>query len=216
MPQSISLAHPEFALDHPPVLRVLLASRSPRRLELLRGAGVQVEPCPAPCDESARNGEPPVVYVRRVAVEKLRAAQANRRHDLPWKGAEWLAADTIVWTETQGHPRVFGKPASREQARQTLLHLSTTPHVVTTAWALDGPRGFEAYAETTHIWMRSLQEAELEAYLDTNAWCDKAGGYGIQAEAAGWVTALQGSYTNVVGLPLAQVLQRLQARREDR
>lgn len=189
----------------------MLASRSPRRIELLRGAGIEVVARPVPCDETRDPGEPPLTYVRRIARAKLEAG----RSALPTDGDdEWLAADTIVWSDGAGGPHLFGKPRDRDEARETLLHLVSTPHYVTTGWALDGRAGLEVHAETTQVWMRPVTAAELDRYLsDDTAWRDKAGGYGIQAEAAGWVTAVHGSYTNVVGLPLAQVLLRLQARR---
>jgi len=193
------------------MLRVMLASRSPRRIELLRGAGLEIVARPAPCDETAHPGEPPLDYVRRIARAKL---DAGRRGASPTeRDGEWLAADTIVWSDTAEGPRMFGKPRDRDEARETLRHLCATPHHVTTGWALDGPAGFELHTETTRVWMRRVTTTELERYLDDEAaWRDKAGGYGIQAAAAGWVTTLHGSYTNVVGLPLAQVLVRLHAR----
>lgn len=192
---------------------VRLASRSPRRVELLRGAGVLVEPCPIDCDESPQPHEDPRTYVARVALEKLRASQAAWGR-APSDAHEWLAADTIVWIdEAQEAPRLLGKPATAEEARDMLMRLGHTPHRVTTGWVLDGAAGLECHTETTRVRMRPLAPDELDRYLCTDAWRDKAGGYGIQAEAAGWVLSLRGSYTNVVGLPLAQVLVRLAARK---
>ena len=100
-----------------------------------------------------------------------------------------------------------------------LLELTGTdePHFVTTAVCFADTRGgggeprIETFHETTRVWMRRLPRAEIEAYLDTDEWKDKAGAYGIQGRAAAFVLKIDGSYTNVVGLPLAQVIDRLYA-----
>ena len=119
-----------------------------------------------------------------------------------------LAADTVVWSATTAEP--LGKPRDREHARQGLRQLVGADHFVTTAWALARPgHAPDLHHETTRVWMRPLPDDELERYLDTDEWRDKAGGYGIQGHAAGLVTRVEGSYTNVVGLPLAQVLAAL-------
>lgn len=125
-------------------------------------------------------------------------------------GQPVLAADTVVWLDEHSPP--LGKPENRDACLQMLQSIAGAQgHRVTTAWALaTGAGEVEVHAETTHVWFRALTDAEREAYLDTDAWRDKAGGYGIQAEAASWVTRIEGSYTNVVGLPVAQVLARLQ------
>jgi septum formation protein len=185
------------------VTTLVLASRSPRRVDLLRSAGLRVEVRPVECDESPHPHEPAVAYARRVAADKLAAALAR---------ADWphptLAADTVVWSETTAAP--IGKPRDREHAREVLRGLSGTDHLVTTAWTLARPGATPQLAhQTTRVWMRPLPADELERYLDTDEWRDKAGGYGIQGHAAGLITHIEGSYTNVVGLPLAQVLQAL-------
>lgn len=156
------------------------------------------------CDETPIPGETPVPYARRVARAKLDAALA-----LPeTAGHRVLAADTIVWVEGEAQP--LGKPRDPADCARMLQAIGTpNGHCVTTAWALGRGPDVEVHTETTRVWFRPLTEAERDAYLQTAAWQDKAGGYGIQAEAAGWVTRLEGSYTNVVGLPVAQVLARL-------
>lgn len=187
---------------------LVLASRSPRRVDLLRSAGLQVDVRPVECDESPHPGEPAVGYARRIAAAKLSTALAHATWPHPT-----LAADTVVWSETTAAP--LGKPRDREHARHVLQQLLGADHFVTTAWALARPGADPHLAhETTRVWMRPLPPDALERYLDTDEWCDKAGGYGIQGHAAGLVTRIEGSYTNVVGLPLAQVLQVLaEARR---
>lgn len=185
------------------MITLVLASRSPRRVELLCSAGVRVEVRPVDCDETPYAGEPAVAYARRIAAAKLAASLARATWPHPT-----LAADTVVWSETTAEP--LGKPRDREHARQVLRQLVGADHFVTTAWALGRP-GSEPRLrhETTRVWMRPLPDAELERYLDTDEWRDKAGGYGIQGHAAGIVVRVEGSYTNVVGLPLAQVLAAL-------
>jgi len=186
------------------VVTLVLASRSPRRVELLRSAGLLVEVRPVDCDETPHPGEPAVAYARRIAAAKLSLSLAHATWPHPT-----LAADTVVWSETTAAP--LGKPRDREHARQVLRQLAGTDHFVTTAWILARPGAEPRLThETTRVWMRSPADDELERYLDTDEWRDKAGGYGIQGHAAGLVVRLEGSYTNVVGLPLAQVLAALE------
>jgi septum formation protein len=187
---------------------LLLASASPRRAALLASAGVHATVLPVGVDESWLPQEAPVAYARRVALAKAEAG-AHRK-----EGAVVLAADTVVWTTPHEPP--LGKPHDRDAARRMIERLTgqDAPHFVTTAWAvLDRRRGAgvrpHVAQETTRVWMRALAAAELDAYLDEDDWRDKAGGYGIQSRAAGLVTRLEGSYTNVVGLPLAQVIEYL-------
>ncbi len=186
---------------------LVLASASPRRAALLRDAGVSVQVRPVACDEAPNPSEEALPYARRIAQAKLAAALA-RPGDIGEQRI--LAADTVVWIEEQ--PAPLGKPSDRDACLEMLRSIAgPNGHQVTTAWGLaTGPRDVEIHVETTRVWFRSLTAAELDAYLSTDAWRDKAGGYGIQAEAASWVTRLEGSYTNVVGLPVAQVLARLQ------
>jgi septum formation protein len=185
------------------VLTVTLASRSPRRVELLRSAGLHVEVRPVDCDETPHPGEPAVAYARRIAAAKLSASLAEAPGPHPT-----LAADTVVWSEITAAP--LGKPRDREHARQVLRELVGADHLVTTAWTLAHPGAApRLHHETTRVFMRALRGDELERYLDTDEWSDKAGGYGIQGHAAGLVLRVEGSYTNVVGLPLAQVLEAL-------
>lgn len=164
-----------------------------------------IEVRPVPCDETPLDHEGAVPYARRIAEAKLRAALAVH------PGRRILAADTVVWIESS--PTPLGKPADADACAAMLERIGGPQgHSVTTAWALGcSEQDLEVHAETTRVWFRPLARHELEAYLRTDAWRDKAGGYGIQAEAASWVTRLEGSYTNVVGLPVAQVVARLEA-----
>ncbi len=188
---------------------LLLASGSPRRAELLRAALVDFEVGPVDCDETWRAGEAPRSYVQRLA-----RAKAQLALDRGFPGLV-LAADTAVWTDEALAP--LGKPVDRDDARRMLTDLFVRrQHFVSTAFALIDGRATARTRErviTTRVWMRPLQGEALarvlERYLDTDEWTDKAGGYGIQGHAAGLVERVDGSYTAVVGLPLAEVLDAL-------
>lgn len=186
----------------------MLASASPRRAELLRGAGLRFTVAPVDGDESWRPGEAPAAYAARIARAKAELAVPHH------PGAVVLAADTTVWLGADDPP--IGKPDDRAAAAATLRALTGAgEHFVTTAFAIADSRGAATtWLErqvTTKVSMRPLADDELERYLDTDDWRDKAGGYGIQSRAAGLVTAISGSYTAVVGLPLAEVLVALRA-----
>ncbi|MBK8236608.1 MAG: septum formation protein Maf [Deltaproteobacteria bacterium] len=179
---------------------LVLASASPRRAALLRGAGLSFACVPTACDETPHPDESAVALACRLAAAKARACDRD--------DAIVLAADTVVW---RAPTRPLGKPGSRDEAAQMLGELLGGWHHVTTAWALAGAVPCEVHEQTTRVAMRSLAPAELAAYLDRGDWRDKAGGYGIQSDAAAFVDAIEGSYTAVVGLPLSQVLARLVA-----
>ncbi|NOY45480.1 MAG: septum formation protein Maf [Deltaproteobacteria bacterium] len=180
--------------------RLVLASASPRRRELLAAAGIDAAVFPSGVDETLPPGIPLEEGLREVALRKARAA----RQEFP---ADWiLAADTAVVLDR----RVLGKPADREEAAAMLRALSGRSHRVITAVALLGPGGGEA-ARTciTRVWFRPLGEDQIAWYTALPEPYDKAGAYAIQGSAAGFVERIEGSYTNVVGLPLAEALEML-------
>lgn len=191
-------------------LPLILASASPRRLALLRGAGLEPRVHPVDADEAWHRGERPIDYVLRVAWAKAELAAAA----LASERALILAADTTVWLRDDHEP--LGKPADRAEARAMLRLLTAgTPHFVTTACVfveLGGP-AIEPILTTAEVTMRRFDDAAferfVEPYLDAGDWPDKAGAYAIQGRAAGLVERIVGSYTTIVGLPLAQVLARL-------
>lgn len=190
---------------------LILASGSPRRAELLTAAGLVFHVQPVALDEQRRPGEAPEDMCRRLAVAKARSVAAAHPR------AAVLGADTTVWFDREGDP--LGKPRDRTEARRMLGRLTGgEPHFVTTGYALVGPAvagdttGDRVGHETTRVFMRRLPAAAIEALLDAGEWSDKAGGYAIQGAAAALVTRIEGSYTNVVGLPVAQVLDALDAR----
>ncbi len=190
------------AVTRPPI-PLVLASASPRRAELLRSAAIEFAVAPVDADERWAPGEAPTAYAARVARAKAELALQT--------GAVVLAADTTVWLE--GHVEPLGKPVDRAEAGRVLARLAGGRHFVTTAFALVDARGAAARwierAVTTAVWFRPLTVAEIEAHLDLDDWRDKAGGYGIQSRAAGLVRRIEGSYSAVVGLPLAEVIEAL-------
>ena len=184
---------------------LVLASASPRRRELLEQLGLNLQVTPANVDETPHDGERPADYVRRVAAAKCDAVAATRGMDLP--GIPILAADTIVIVDDQ----ILGQPRDEADARRMLLALAGRRHEVTTAYRINfGGRTLDR-AVTTTVSFRSLQPAEVDAYVASGEWKGKAGGYAVQGRAGVFVTELRGSHTNVIGLPLAEVLADLQA-----
>ena len=195
--------------------RIVLASASPRRRELLAQAGHACEVIASTVAEIPAPGEAPDSYCSRNAREK--AHDVFRKSPSACKGAVVVAADTIV---VSPDGRILEKPADSTRARTMLGSLSGRTHRVLTGICLvSGDDGHEYATEvvSTQVLFRTLSEADIEAYIATGEPFDKAGAYGIQGFAAGFVRSLQGSYTNVVGLPLCEIvvhLQRILAPRE--
>jgi len=184
-----------------PAPRLILASASPRRLELLGRIGATPdEVTPAEIDETPRRNERPADYARRMAAEKAAAIAAP--------GALVLAADTVV----AAGRRILPKTESEEEARAALSLLSGRRHQVLSAISLIGPEGQARHrlASSTVIFKR-LSEEELQAYLDSGEWQGKAGGYAIQGRAEALVRSLTGSHSGVMGLPLYETRLLLRA-----
>jgi septum formation protein len=176
---------------------LILASASPRRAELLTGAGIPFEVRPAHLDERVRRGEDAASYACRVASEKARAVHASAA------GRPVLAADTVVVVDGQ----IFGKPSHTDDARRMLGLLAGRTHEVLTAVVLisEGPMSVQARTEVTTVEFAPLGKAEIDWYVASGEPADKAGAYAIQGLASRFVTRIEGSYSNVVGLPVALV-----------
>ena len=175
---------------------LILASASPRRAELLTAAGIAFEVRPAHIDERVRPGEDARTYASRVAAEKARAVHATA------DGRPVLAADTVVVVDGQ----ILGKPSDDRDAKRMLRLLSGRAHEVVTAVALiDDPGGAFEQVEVTTVEFTLLSRSEIDWYVATGEPSDKAGAYAIQGLASRFVTRIQGSYSNVVGLPVALV-----------
>ena len=172
---------------------LILASASPRRSALLLEAGIEFERCPADIDESRLSGEAPDHYVTRLARAKARAV---------WRdGTRSLGADTVVVLGSD----VLGKPRDPPEAERMLASLSGRSHRVLTGVALFDGATAETHCEATEVRFRELAASEIASYVATGEPMDKAGGYGIQGGAAGFVERIDGSHSNVVGLPIEAV-----------
>lgn len=182
---------------------IILASASPRRTELLRVAGVAHEIKPAHIDEQHQAGESPHDYVLRMACEKAAAVAAAQPASLV------LAADTIVVINN----RILGKPRDRLQAVRFLRLLSGRVHQVMTAVALSAP-GSDAgqpdgLVQTSQVTFRTLTDRQISRYVATDEPLDKAGAYAIQGLGAVLVRHLSGSFSGIMGLPLAETMDLL-------
>lgn len=181
---------------------IYLASRSPRRRELLNQIGVRFETLDLEVDESPLAGETPDALVKRLAV--IKAGTGRRLLDA--SGAHLvLGADTIVVLDEE----VLGKPRDAAHACELLLRLSGRCHSVLSAVALASADGTDARISESRVCFRQLSRPECEAYAATGEPLDKAGGYAIQGRAAAFVSDLQGSYSGVVGLPLFETAELL-------
>ncbi|MFM1983034.1 MAG: hypothetical protein RJB22_1753 [Pseudomonadota bacterium] len=174
--------------------RFILASASPRRLDLLARIGVVPSAVdPADCDETPGRGEVPTVYARRIAAEK--AAHVAARHP----GAVVLAADTVV----AAGRRILGKANHAEEAQQFLRLLSGRRHRVHTAVTVIDAAGVARHRLSTSILLfKTLSPAEIQAYVASGEWQGKAGAYAVQGYAEAFVRRLSGSHSGVMGLPL--------------
>lgn len=184
--------------------QLVLASRSPRRRELLAQIGIDCHCVDADIDESQLPGERAEIYVQRLARSKAEAGRAL------WLAAEGnaalpvLAADTIVVLDESAGEVLLGKPANRDEALAMLARLSANTHRVLTAVCLfDGVRS-ELLLSQTSVRFRALGAAEIAAYWQTGEPADKAGSYAIQGLAAVFIEHIEGSYSGVMGLPLCE------------
>ena len=177
------------------MMRLILASASPRRAELLRGAGYDFDVVAADVDESARTGEPPEAYVGRVAADKARAVLAR------FPDAVVVGADTTVVVDDE----MLGKPAGEEESRRMLGKLSGRAHRVLTGVVVARAGREVCDVVSTQVRFASLSAEDIARYVSSGEPGDKAGGYAVQGLAARFVEAVDGSYSNVVGLPVPAV-----------
>ena len=184
--------------------RLILASASPRRRELLTQAGYTFSVEAADLDESLREGEAPDAYVLRLAEEKTRAIFA--RHGAADGDVMVLGADTCVVCDGE----ILGKPVDAKDAMRMLRMLSGRTHKVLTGVAAVTRAGAVSDVETTEVTFSAIPEAQLAAYCTTDEPLDKAGGYGIQGRAARWIPRIDGCYFNVMGLPIARVVRMIE------
>jgi len=181
--------------------RLILASRSPRRFELLKQVGLDFDVIPSRIKEDFVKGESPRKHVLRLAEAK--ALDVGNRHPDRWV----VAADTIVYVNHS----ILGKPKNREETKRMLRLLSGKEHRVLTGFSVlqleRGKRDREAVQTTVKV--KKLTQPEMEWYIQTCEPFDKAGGYAIQGLGSFMVESIKGSYTNVVGLPICELIQML-------
>jgi septum formation protein len=185
-------------------VRLILASASPRRSDLLRAAGFSFETLPVDVDERVPPGEPPATAVVRLARAKAAAAVARiGTSDAP--DAVVLGADTLVAIGD----RILGKPQDAAESRAMIAALAGRAHQVLTGICLRRGAHELSHAELTTVVFASMSTAEVDFYVQTGEGLDKAGAYAIQGVASRFVERLDGSYSNVVGLPVAAVYRLL-------
>lgn len=180
--------------------KLILASGSPRRLDLLNQVGIKpARLMPMDIDESPKKSEHPRSLARRLSAEKAEAALGAIEGDAAWRNSYILSADTVVAVGR----RILSKTEYMDEASAALHLLSGRGHWVYTGVCLITPGGqFRQKVVETKVRFKRLSEREIEAYLASDQWRGKAGAYAIQGIAASFVQKLVGSYTNVVGLPL--------------
>ncbi len=184
--------------------RLILASGSPRRKMLLESAGLHPEIEVSSFDESHIANEGPAEYVARMAREKGHCV--SRHHE--GEDTVVLSADTIV----VHNGKILGKPANETEAFEMLSQLSADLNTVMTGVSLIDTRNHREsnFVVQTKVYFTKLSERQIRAYISTGEPMDKAGAYGIQGGAAGFVERIEGSYTNVVGLPLCETLKEIE------
>ena len=177
-------------------IELILASKSPRRKQLLKQVGLSFSVDSADIDEAHIDGEKAEDYVLRLSQEKTRVV-AQRA-----KGGVVLAADTIVVFGGA----IFGKPESRAHCIEMLRRLSASTHEVMTGVTVTNNSRRESFLTTTRVIFREISMSEIMWYWETGEPEDKAGAYGLQGRGAAFVSAIHGSFSNVIGLPLAETL----------
>jgi septum formation protein len=189
-----------MALKH----KLILASGSPRRVDLLHQAGIDpARLMPMDIDETPAKSEHPRSLARRLSAEKAEAAFATIRNDITWQGSYLLAADTVVAVGR----RILPKAEFVDEASSALHLLSGRTHWVYTGICVITPdRKLRQKVVETKVRFKRLSESDIEAYLASGQWRGKAGAYGIQGLAGCFVQKIVGSYTNVVGLPLYETM----------
>jgi septum formation protein len=179
--------------------KIILASQSPRRRHLLERTGLRFAVIPSEFDEASVSASTPDDYVRSLAEEK--ACDVGRKHPDAWV----IGADTVVVVDG----RILGKPASAPEARDMLRRLSGRTHQVLTGYCICRMSDARLFADAvcTDVLFKALSDDEIEWYIQTGEPFDKAGAYAIQGIGAFLVRRIYGSYSNVVGLPVCEVVE---------
>jgi septum formation protein len=179
----------------------ILASISPRRQELLRSVGLKFKIIPAHVNEEYLEGETPREHVRRLSQDKAMAIARKNPSALV------LGADTIVVIDGL----ILGKPKNKKQAREMLERLSGREHEVFTGFTIahDATKVYKTKVIKSSVLFKKISPEEMEWYVSCDEPYDKAGGYAVQGKGASFIKSIRGSYTNVIGLPLCEVMEEL-------
>ena len=173
-------------------MRIILASESPRRKELLTLMGLDYEIIVSHVEENPPHGAPPDVYVSALALQKAQAVAAKHPGDCV------IGADTIVWLDGT----ILGKPHSEENARAYLSKMQGRRHTVYTGVAVITGGVPEVRVCTTQVWFAPMSQEEIDWYVSTGEPLDKAGAYGVQGPGSVFVERIEGNYFNVIGMPV--------------
>ena len=188
-------------------MKIILASSSPRRKELLTQAGAEYICDPAEVDETVEGDTLPEEYVMALSLKKAEAVHERHPHDLV------IGADTIVACDD----KILGKPKDEEDALRMLRMLSGRSHIVCTGVTLirgdspDGKKTVDTFSVVTRVTMYSNDDETLRRYISTKEPMDKAGAYGIQGRGALLVQGIEGDFYNVMGLPIAEVMRHIKS-----
>lgn len=183
-------------------MKMILASGSPRRKELLEMTGLKFTVVTSDTDETIPEGTRPGVAALMLSKRKALAVAEQE----PYRGSIVIGADTIVSLDGQ----VFGKPKDRDDARMMLHALSDRTHTVYTGVSIvNSDLTVNSFVEGTEVHFYPLTDSQTEAYLDTGEYRDKAGGYAIQGGGAVFISGIIGDYYNVMGLPIARLMQEM-------
>jgi septum formation protein len=193
-------------------MRLILASASPRRRELLAQAGYSFEVEAADVDESLKEGESAGAYVLRLAEEKAQGVLARHAdEDIGGEPLVVIGADTCVVVGSLKGEEILGKPLDGADAKRILRLLSNRTHRVLTGISAVTRMGMKSDVEETEVMFSPIPETDLALYCGTSEPMDKAGAYGIQGYAARWIPRIEGCYFNVMGLPIARVVRLIEA-----
>ena len=181
--------------------QIILASSSPRRIDMLKSLGIEPMIIKPEIDESILQGETPFVYAKRMAYDKAKSAKKG----ITLKDKFWIiSADTVVVSEG----KILGKPKDKSDAKRMLLGLSGRTHKVITAFCIMGKEQSILRFESveSYVTFRQIKEAEINWYISTNEPMDKAGAYGVQGCGGVLIDGIEGSFNNVVGLPISRLV----------
>ena len=192
-------------------MKVILASTSPRRIDLMTQARIPVQVISPDCEEIVRRGETPSQMVRRLAIEKAESVACSKM--LLGKQVIIISADTTV--VAPGGKRILGKPLHARDAERMLKWISGKTHEVLTGYCLlsldtQGRRTLFSRVVRSRVTMRSVSSAMIREYIASGEPMDKAGAYAAQGFGMNWIQSIRGSYTNVVGLPMCELLTDLE------